>query len=45
MLLNSMVKERNGAGNANVTNAGNAGLTTKVGEARVYWFGVSDAAI
>ena len=36
-------ERRNGAGNTNVTNASNAGLTTKVGEARVYWFGVSDA--
>ena len=36
-------ERRNAGGNTNTTNASNAGLTTKVGEARVYWFGVSDA--
>ena len=36
-------ERRNAGGNTNTTNASNAGLSTKIGEARVYWFGVSDA--
>ena len=36
-------ERRNAGGNTNTSNASTAGLTTKVGEARVYWFGVSDA--
>ena len=35
-------ERRNGAGTANITNQATAGLTTKIGEARVYWFGVTD---
>ena len=35
-------ERRNATGNNNVANAGNAGLSTKVGEARVYWWGVTD---
>ncbi len=35
-------ERRNATGNNNVANAGNAGLATKVGEARVYWWGVTD---
>ena len=39
----SLYKERrNAAGNSNISDAATAGLTTKIGEARVYWFGLTD---
>ena len=39
----SLYKERrNAAGNSNISDAATAGLTTKIGEARVYWFGPTD---
>ena len=35
-------ERRNNTGTTNITDQATAGLTTKIGEARVYWFGVTD---
>ena len=35
-------ERRNHNGSNNITDQATAGLTTKIGEARVYWFGVTD---
>ena len=35
-------ERRNNTGINNITDQSTAGLTTKIGEARVYWFGVTD---
>jgi len=35
-------ERRNNSGTSNIADATNAGLNTKIGEARVYWFGVTD---
>ena len=36
------LERRNNYGTTNISSASNAGLTTKIGEARVYWFGLTD---